>query len=351
MEPPASAMKVLPKGYLPTLGASSVAIHGKINNDACEKIEWKEAPLALHLVPRSLKYVEVVAQIGSIQGASRELGLAASAINRQILLLEESLGVKLFERRPSGMSPTAAGEAFIVLARRWGRDVGRLVSDVEAMQGTSLGHVRLAAMDSQANGVLPQLVGRMAAELPRVELEVEIVSPHQAIVAVSEGTADIALAVNVRPRKDLRLLCSMELPLGCVASPAHPLAGARATTLKEVARHPVALQSRSLAIRRYLEEEHGWPLPESPRLLVTNSLQLVKQLALAGSHLALTSELDAAPEIASGRLVFVPIRDRGVAPQTVAVAVDARRTLPRVADVVGEMLCEAVTRALAETRT
>ena len=43
------------------------------------------------LVPAGLRYADQVARSGSIQKAARELHVAASAINRQILQLEEAL--------------------------------------------------------------------------------------------------------------------------------------------------------------------------------------------------------------------------------------------------------------------
>ena len=49
---------------------------------------------------RLLVYLNEVATVGSIRGASERLGIAASSINRQILALEEELGVPLFERMP-----------------------------------------------------------------------------------------------------------------------------------------------------------------------------------------------------------------------------------------------------------
>ena len=48
------------------------------------------------LVPAQLRYVDQVARSGSIQAAARELHVAASAINRQILQLEEELEAPLF---------------------------------------------------------------------------------------------------------------------------------------------------------------------------------------------------------------------------------------------------------------
>ena len=47
---------------------------------------------------RMLHYLDTVARAGSIRGAAERLNIAASSINRQILALEEELGVKLFER-------------------------------------------------------------------------------------------------------------------------------------------------------------------------------------------------------------------------------------------------------------
>ena len=46
--------------------------------------------MSLRLVPRSLQYFEQVAQRGSIQAASRELGISASAIHRQITAIEDA---------------------------------------------------------------------------------------------------------------------------------------------------------------------------------------------------------------------------------------------------------------------
>lgn len=302
------------------------------------------------LLPKVLRYAMAVAQRGSIQGAAKELAIAASAIDRHILLLEDDLGVHLFERLPGGMRLTPAGELLITLARRWSADLNRSLSEIKQLQGVSQGQVRLAAMDSHANGLLPRFVGHLAAEHPRIQLEVDLVSTDEAVRRLGDGEADLAVAFNLRAQRDLHLVWQDELPLGCVVAPAHPLADRRQATLKEVVAWPLATQGRSLAIRRYLESRHGWLFAEGEPPLVTNSLQLVKSLARGGSHVALTSELDAAPEILEGSLRFVPIRDRNVAPQTIGVAVSARRPLARIARLVADRLAEELQDYLAEVR-
>ncbi len=76
------------------------------------------------LVPASLRYIDQVARSGSIQKAAKELNVAASAIDRQILLLEQDMGVELFERLPRGMRLTAAGDALVTLAGAGARTSG-----------------------------------------------------------------------------------------------------------------------------------------------------------------------------------------------------------------------------------
>ena len=50
-----------------------------------------------------LKYFVEVARCGSVRKASENLYVAASAVNRQILKLEDELGGELFDRMPNGM--------------------------------------------------------------------------------------------------------------------------------------------------------------------------------------------------------------------------------------------------------
>jgi DNA-binding transcriptional LysR family regulator len=62
---------------------------------------------------RKLLYMHEIARCGSIRKAAARLNVASSAINRQILALEEEMGAPLFERLPRGLRLTAAGELCI----------------------------------------------------------------------------------------------------------------------------------------------------------------------------------------------------------------------------------------------
>lgn len=303
------------------------------------------------LQPKSLRYLMAVAQTGSIQAAAREVSISASAIDRQMLQLEQELGVPLFEREPRGMRMTAAGEVVLALAQRWRTDVNRTLSDLKQLQGVHQGHLRLAMMDSHANGLAPGFIAAVSAAHPGIVLELEVVTPDDAARRLHEGEADLAIAFNLRPQRDLHLVWTAELPLGCLVAPSHALASHDSLALRDVAPWPMAVQSRALAIRRYLERKHGWLLSEARPPLVTNSLQLVKSLVVAGTHVALTSELDAGPEILAGQVRFIGLTDRSAQPQTASVAISARRPLPRIARMVAELLAQHTRDYLQRVRS
>ncbi len=302
------------------------------------------------LVPAALRYLEQVARSGSIQRAARELNVAASAIDRQILKLEDSFGVALFERMPRGMRLTDAGSTLLAMVQQWRSEERRTVSEVQLLQGVNQGHVRLVAMDSHVNGLLPDLLLHMAELHPRISLDVEIASTDEAAVLLVSGKAEVALAYNLEPRRDLHVLWSSELPFGCVIAPDHPLAREASASLQQVAAHPIALQNRSLMIRRFLDARHAWLLLDRPVGIETNSLQLIKLLARTGRYAAFTSELDAAPELLNGSLVFLPVRDVSAEPQTVSVVIDSRRSLPRTARITADLAVEKISRQLAAVR-
>jgi len=302
------------------------------------------------LHPKALRYVHAVAQSGSVQAAAREVSISASAVNRQILLLEEDLGLPLFERLPRGMRLTAAGELLLALSQRWKADLNRTLSEIKQLQGVHQGQLRLAAMDSHANGFLPEFVLAASREHPGIQLEVDIVSPDEAVEMLVKGAVDLAVAFNIKPQREVNLVWSTELPLGCAVASGHPLAGERRLALKDVAAWPLAVQSRALAIRHYLERRHGWLLEQARPPLVTNSLQLVKSLVCGGGHVALTSELDMGPEILAGTVRFVPLRDRNALPQTVGVATCAARSLPRIGRIVADLLAAQVKSYLERVR-
>lgn len=304
-----------------------------------------------HLVPRSLRYIEAVAEHGSIQAAAREIDISASAIDRQIKVIEDRMGVLLFDRQTRGMQLSPAGEMLVALAQRWRADERRIQSEIKTMQGVDFGHIRLATMDSLVNGVVPQFLNYASENYPRVRIDVEVTTPDEAPKLVIDGGCDIALCFNLIKDRNLHVLWSELLPLYCLAAPSHPLARSGSVAFSELTSQAIVVQSRALSIRRLLEKRHAWLFEQGPPPIVTNSLQLLKHLVGAGHHVALTSEMDAAPELLSGKLVAIPVSGSKIPKQTISIAVNARRALPRIASLIGDRLAIEANELLRAVRS
>jgi molybdate transport repressor ModE-like protein len=295
--------------------------------------------MSLHLVPRVLQYFEQVAHLGSIQAASRELGISASAIHRQITMIEDMLGELLFERDTKGMTLTQTGHLILELARDWRLDNARLWSVVQAHRGIEQGNIKIAALDGMVNGFVPEMVCAIAARYPRIHLSVETMSPDLAVKCVLNGDIDFAAVVNVAPDDNLRFHWAKDFPLGCIAAPTHPIAQQGSIRLAEFISHPVVFQSPSLSIRKLLEAQHGWIFDRAVSSVVVNSIQLMKILVSSGQYVAVTSELDAGPELRTGRLAFVPISDEDIFKQKFAMI--SNKQIPE-SQVVKEIIAIAV---------
>ena len=96
---------------------------------------------------RAAIYFDEVARRGSIRGASETLHIAPSAIDRQILMLEQHHGVPLFERLPHGLRLTSAGELLVDSVRRWRRDADRVQSQIDDLRGLRRGKVTTAVVE------------------------------------------------------------------------------------------------------------------------------------------------------------------------------------------------------------
>jgi LysR family transcriptional regulator, regulator for genes of the gallate degradation pathway len=91
-----------------------------------------------------------VAESHSIAQAAEQLFKAPSAVTRSIIVLEHSLGVRLFERKPRGMLLNAYGEAVLVRARRIHEEIQQAASGLVRSKATA----RSSSLSSISNVLL-----------------------------------------------------------------------------------------------------------------------------------------------------------------------------------------------------
>ncbi|HRO16488.1 MAG TPA: LysR family transcriptional regulator, partial [Paracoccus sp. (in: a-proteobacteria)] len=88
-----------------------------------------------------------IAQTGTLSGAARLLGVTHSTVFRRLAGFEDRLGVRLFERLPSGYALTAAGEAMQQTATRIDDEIAAIRRQFTGQDQRLSGQVRITATD------------------------------------------------------------------------------------------------------------------------------------------------------------------------------------------------------------
>lgn len=149
---------------------------------------------------RKLLYINEIARSGSIRKAAARLNVASSAINRQILALEEEMGAPLFERLPRGLRLTAAGELCIEHIRDVLKNYERLEGRIRSLKMQQAGKVRLVTTVGLAAGPLPEIIARFQSEHPRVFMQLRNDAGTMTVNPVLSGEVDIGLGFNIPAR-------------------------------------------------------------------------------------------------------------------------------------------------------
>ena len=142
---------------------------------------------------RQLEYVLAISERGTFSDAAASCGVTQPALSTQVRKLEESLGVSLFERRPTGAVPTPAGERVIGLAHRIVADVGDLVVAAQAMQDPLRGTLRLGVIPTVAPYLLPQIMPRLRERFPELRLLLREERTSRLTSLVHDGELDLIL--------------------------------------------------------------------------------------------------------------------------------------------------------------
>jgi DNA-binding transcriptional LysR family regulator len=292
---------------------------------------------------RLLGYLDEVARSGSIRKAAVRLGVASSAVNRQILGLEAEMGTPLFERLPHGLRLTATGEILVRHVRDTLREHERMLTQITALKGLDRGEVTLASMATLAGGVLADVVRDFRETHPHISLKIRVLTMDGIVETLLSGDVDLALAYRMPLTPQFRCLARSDHHLGAVMAPDHPLAGLYHLRMAQCLGFPLVVPDGSMSLRAVLEQlvpTHGVFRPA----VETNSIELMKHLAQQAPHITFLNLSDIQAEIASGSLAFTPLRDAAAKTQSVSLIQRAHSALDGPAHLFAARIIEALDR-------
>jgi DNA-binding transcriptional LysR family regulator len=273
----------------------------------------------------SLRIFLAVAEERSFSRAAAKVHRTQPAVSQAVKRLEDDLGEQLFDRSSKSGTLTEAGRVL----QNYGQRLVRLAEETESamreLRDLRRGRVLIGANEAAIHTLLP-LIARFRKSLPDIAVDVRRVPARQIAVEVQQGSLDFGALTFRPPEQGLLQVAVGSDELVLLVHPAHPFCGRKHVSMAEVAGEAVVAHNDPSPARervlRIFEEEHialnmAISLPSLDG--IKRAVELKLGVALLPRRCALT-------EIASGRLVAIPVNGISRKRQVTLVCRDAHRS-------------------------
>ena len=141
-----------------------------------------------------LQTLVLVAEMGSMAAAARRLNITPAAVAQQIRALEREMGTPLVTRAGRTVSLTESGARLLEPTRQLLRDLANLRGI--ATDGTPSGELRLGACPTVLAGMLPDVLSRLVADFPQINVFIKPSYSAELYSDVERGVLDAALVLQ-----------------------------------------------------------------------------------------------------------------------------------------------------------
>jgi LysR family transcriptional regulator, carnitine catabolism transcriptional activator len=274
----------------------------------------------LNLSTRQVKAFLALAEQRNFTRAAQQCHLSQSAFSSLIRTLEDSIGVRLFDRDTRNVDLTAEGRLFMTGAVRLMEDLQSALQNLGEHAARRRGRATVAALPSLAAGWMPAVLARFREAYPGIELDVADVLSDNCLEFVRSGKADFSLSAvrSSAPELHTELFCEDDFHLVCRRD--HPLARRRQITLADLADEPFIHLARTSSVRQHIEAAiHPGRMN---RVMELEQLSTVAGMVRAGLGISVLPSLalfhfQAAPELVTKplhapglrRQIFVVVRN------------------------------------------
>lgn len=251
---------------------------------------------------QQLRYLVEIANHGlNVSEAAEALFTSQPGVSKQVKLIEEELGVPVFERSGKRfVGVTAPGEVILGIARRILQEADNLKRVGEEYASGGSGRLVLAATHTQARYTLPAVVKRFMASHPQVRLSLHQGSPTQIAEWLRSGAADIGIATEALDQyPDLVALPCFQWSHSVIAPEGHPITH-EALTLAALSRYPLITYDTAFAGRSRINRAFERAGLEPQIVLEAIDADVIKTYVSLGLGLGIIADLAFDPERDTG---------------------------------------------------
>ncbi|MDA9558284.1 LysR substrate-binding domain-containing protein, partial [Vibrio sp.] len=206
---------------------------------------------------QQLRYLKAIKDNNlNVSAASEALFTTQPGVSKQVLLLENELGVRIFERHGKHLQClTQAGEEILDEAEKVLALEQKIKAIAHQYVDPSSGTLNIFTTNTIARNLLPNSVAYFTKHHPKINFNLSPTLPSQAKGGISRGHSDISIvAHDVGHDSDLIVLPAYLWTLGLVVPKDHPLAKIDKPTIEQIAEYPILTYDKGATGRQIVDE-------------------------------------------------------------------------------------------------
>ena len=230
-----------------------------------------------------------VALHGGFSRAAEMLNQTQPALSDQVRRLEEEHDVLLFHREGRRIRLTEAGEALLILTRRFFEAEDAIAQHLEHSRSALAGRLRIMA-DSALH--ITGALGRFRARHPEVFVEITTGNSEQVLAALRAYEVEIGIVGSVDPAPDLAMFDLGETPIVAIAARGLLPAGTVSLSLADLRRHPLVFREKGSRTRQGLEQEARRQGIRLTPTIEVEGREAMREVVASGAGIGFVSEAE-----------------------------------------------------------
>lgn len=199
----------------------------------------------MNVTLRQLSAFVAVADTGSFTLAAERLFITQSALSSLVKELEQTLGLRLFDRSTRRLRLSETGRELYPQIEKILHDLAGVVSEVGNLKALERGTVRVAVPQLLACTLLPEVMAGFRQQHPAVHLRLVDCAVESVMARVFTGEVDIGLGPERETNSDIDASELFHLPFMAVLPPDHALARRKRLAWSDLSGQPlVTLQGQ-----------------------------------------------------------------------------------------------------------
>jgi DNA-binding transcriptional LysR family regulator len=244
----------------------------------------------------------------SFSETAKQLHMSQPSVSHQIKILEQELGVTLFQRSGAGLRLTEAGRVLLPWARRLLHDTQNIQEMMSSLEQEVVGDLHIACSTTAGKYILPQLAARFRQRYPGIQISIPACSSEQVTLDLLDGKAHLGVVSREVDDPEMEAQEFFHDRISLIVPAGHRWALRASIEPSELLEEPIIMRESTSGTRRVVLEElarHDISLGDLNVFMELGNAEAIVRTVAAGYGIGFVSTLAASYPMERGSVIDI----------------------------------------------